>query len=158
MNIYDKYKSRGTSPSALFIAGTHQYAFAKEIITSGSVLDVGAGFCTLKEWLPKEVQYMGIDSTEWVADAGSAFHCDVMDYDGNKVDYVCAFGIFESFTDLKPLAIKLKSLSKKTILFTFNEHTGSSFNAHSKKEVLDAFGECEFVDEVKGEVLGRYDL
>ena len=63
MNIYDKYKSRGTSPSALFIAGTHQYEFAKEIIVEGSVLDVGAGFCALKDYLPKEVQYLGIDKT-----------------------------------------------------------------------------------------------
>jgi len=155
---YDTRESIGNRPSALLLAGKHQYLYAQKIVT-GSVLDVGAGFCTLKEYL-KDCDYTAIDGTEWIAKIGGATYCDIMDYESEPFDYVCAFGVIESFDDLKPLADKLKSLAKYSVLFSFTPKCiREGLHDHTKEQVIESFGNCSFEPKpINGEFFGRCDL
>ena len=155
---YDNNEHFGISTKSVLVNYNFHFRFAKKYIKSGSVLDVGAGFCNLKDWLPLEVNYKAIDATKWICDAGEATYCDIMDYDGEQVDYICIFGVFESFKDLKPLADKLKLIAKKEILFCFTPAADieNYFYQHTYESVIEAFGECVFEHRMYSEILGRY--
>ena len=148
MKPYDQRQRYGKTNFALLIEGNKHYELAASIITTGTVLDAGAGFGTLKEYLPEGVTYKGIDATQWIVDAGTngVTFANVMNAKG-KADYVIAFGILETCEDLNAMATKLKSLANVMVLSScINRSNNNTFKAHTREDITAAFGAVEFID------------
>lgn len=143
MQPWDDRRKFGKSNRALLITSKAHYLFAKDIIKEGSVLDVGAGFCTLKEYLPNTVTYIPIDATTWVCEAGFASKMDVMDCE-TAADYVCAFGVLETAPDIELLVEKLKSLTKVELLTSYLSSTNNDeFKSYTDEQMMELFTNCE---------------
>lgn len=150
MKPYDERSNELSKSNALLLSSDWHYSFASNIIDAGLVIDVGCGVGSLSKHLKDGVKYIGIDATQWCVDEClkdelDVTFCDVMQYKGKKVDFVCAFGVIETAPDLKALADKLKSLAKKAVLFSFMESGGGEvFKQYSREQIELAFGEVEF--------------
>lgn len=142
MKPYDDFHRKVAQPNALLVTTNKHYRFAGAIV-SGSVLDAGAGFQTLKDYILADCVYTAIDATQWVCDLGGATFGDVMDY-SLKHDYVCAFGILETADDLNAMAAKLKSLANVAVLFSFIKVGDKVFKAYTDEQLTAAFGDCTF--------------
>lgn len=141
MMPYDRTKS-------LYVLNDEHYEFAAKHCIGKKVLDVGCGTGRLIQFLPKDIEYIGIDNTEYFVskakDERISFY-NVMDYDG-YFDTVFALGVLDSAVELKPLAEKLMSLGDMLIA-TFNEgkcNPKAEFKLHTREEVIDAFGDVKF--------------
>jgi hypothetical protein len=151
---YSARKIFGKRPMALMIRGIHQYKFAAEKIGGDSVLDVGAGFCALKGYLPVGCDYTGIDATQWVCEVGGATFCALADYSGEAKDFVCLFGVLETATNLVGLVNQARPFAKKAFLFSYSLACKEPFKQYTQEDIKAAFGSnCEFSAPIKGEVL-----
>jgi len=152
-DLFAKHGATARSTNGCSPANPHYFWCAERVAPNSSVLDVGSGLGWLKPHLPEGVTYKGIDACQGLAESTGDEHCDILSYTGDKVDYVCCFGVLvkndprEQPVNLQAVADKLKSLANVAVLFAV------CLDGFSLQEVETAFGG---LDEVSPITLGEH--
>lgn len=102
------------------ISSEHQIDYKsllKKVFIGANVLDVGCGTCWLKNYLPKETKYVGLDAVH--KKEHELFDVKIGEIEGvwgYKFDTLFVFAALDGMRDLSMAFEKMKSISQKNIV------------------------------------------
>lgn len=79
-----------------------------------SLLDVGCGRQQLKEFIPNEVEYYGLDA--FPVEGLDQFQCAIEDFTGHQFDTVCAFAVLDNCREFDKACQVMKEVAKTNII------------------------------------------